>query len=176
MFILFIYIYFISSLNCFLSRKEEKIIISLISDPENIYNTFMVINSIINQNVKKDLYNIIVILSFYEYSSMEDLPLDVHAYRKSGNIKFIFTKNKISDLSRTLITMRYFKNNPIILINNKCLLPDGWLEMLINDHLKYPNDAIAASIEFFYSKDGEIKEFKEGFNGEKYGIFKSLFL
>ena len=174
MFILFIYIYFISSLNCFLSRKEEKIIISLISDPENIYNTFMVINSIINQNVKKDLYNIIVILSFYEYSSMEDLPLDVHAYRKSGNIKFIFTKNKISDLSRTLITMRYFKNNPIILINNKCLLPDGWLEMLINDHLKYPNDAIAASIEFFYSKDGEIKEFKEGFNGEKYGIFNHI--
>ena len=46
--------------------------------------------------------------------------------------------------------------------------------MFINDHRKYPNDAIVASIQYFFGKDGEIKEFSEGFKVEKYGTFNHV--
>ena len=46
--------------------------------------------------------------------------------------------------------------------------------MLIKDHIKYPNDAIAASIQYFFGKNYEIKEFNEGFHGEKFGIFNHV--
>ena len=46
--------------------------------------------------------------------------------------------------------------------------------MFINDHKKYPNDAIVASIQYFFGKDGEIKEFSDGFKGEKFGLFNHV--
>ena len=46
--------------------------------------------------------------------------------------------------------------------------------MFINDHIKYPNDAIAASIQYFFGKNYEIKEFNEGFKGEKFGKFNHI--
>lgn len=70
--------------------------------------------------------------------------------------------------------MNEYKNNSILIINDKCLLPNGWLEMFINDHYKYPNDAIIASIQYYLGKEGEIKEFTEGFKGEKFGTFNHV--
>ena len=49
-----------------------------------------------------------------------------------------------------------------------------WLEMFITDHIKYPNDAIAASIQYFFNRNFEIKEFKDGFRGEKFGTFNHV--
>ena len=170
----YIYIYFIIISNCFIISKSEKFIISLTTNHENIYNTFLIINSINSQNVNKDSYDILVIFSSYDYANIEELPIYFLNLKELGNINFIFVKQRISDLTRTLITMKRYKNNPLILINNKCLLPNGWLEMLINDHFKYPNDAIASNIEFYFGKDGEIKEFSEGFIGEKFGKFNHI--
>ena len=70
--------------------------------------------------------------------------------------------------------MKKYENNAILVINNKCILPNGWLEMFINDHKKYPNDAIIASIQYYFNKKGEIKEFLEGYKGEKFGIFNHV--
>ena len=46
--------------------------------------------------------------------------------------------------------------------------------MFIEDHKKYPDDALVASIQFFFGKNGEIKEFSEGFKGEKFGTFNHV--
>ena len=44
----------------------------------------------------------------------------------------------------------------------------------MNDHKKYPNDAISASVQYFFGRNLEIKEFLEGFKGEKFGIFNQV--
>jgi len=173
-FCLFFYICLLSILNYIFIKKEGKIIISLTSDYENINKTQIIINSIFQQRVNKDLFEIILILPFTEFSRIEELSKDIIILQKQKKIKIIFVKKRITYLGRTLITMKKFKNNPIIIVNNNCQLPDGWLEMFIKDHSKYPNDAIAANIQYFFCKNGQIKEFSEGFRGEKFGIFNHV--
>ena len=120
------------------------------------------------------MIEIVLIISTIEYSNINEFPSEIQILQRKNLINIIFVNEIITYKIRTLITMNRYKNHAIIIINNECLLPDGWLKMFINDHLKYPNDAIAASIEFFFGKNGEIKEFSEGFKGEKYGTFNHV--
>ena len=120
------------------------------------------------------MIEIILLLSSNEYSNINELPSEIQLLEKHNRIKLIFVNESLTYQSRTLITMKSYKNNAIIIINNECKLPDGWLEMFINDHLKYPNDAIAASIQYFFGKNGKIKELSEGFKGKKYGTFNHV--
>ena len=172
--ILFIYIIYINIIKCFLNNKKHKIIISLTIHYTNIKNTKKIINSIIEQDVNKDLFEILVILSLKEFSNRNELPKEIQNLENSKNINFLFIKEKLTNKIRTLITMKKYKNNPIIIVNDKCILPEGWLKMFMNDHNKYPNDAIAASIQYFFGKGNEIIEFSEGFKGEKFGTFNHV--
>ena len=174
MFYLFLYIFIINFLVFLSIQKHNKIIISLTSDHENIQNTLVIINSILEQNVDRDLFKIILILSLNEYSNIKHLPKEIQLLENNNILSIMFVNEKVTNLRRTLITMKKFKHNPIIIINNKCLLPDGWLEMFINDHIKYPNDAIAATIQYYFGKNGTIFELSEGFKGEKFGTFNHV--
>ena len=71
----------------------------------------------------------------------------------------LFIKEDINNQSKLLIAMKEYKNNPILIINNNCLLPNGWLDMFIEDHKKYPDDALVASIQFFLEKMEKLKNF-----------------
>ena len=46
--------------------------------------------------------------------------------------------------------------------------------MFINDHLKYPNDIIAASIQYYFGKNLTINEINEGYKGESFGKFNHI--
>ena len=161
-------------MNCISIKKDEKIIISLTSDPDNINKTKIIINSINEQKINKDLFVIVLILSINEFPNVGQLPIEIQILEKQKRITIFFYKERMTYLRRTLITMKRFKNNAILIINNNCLLPEGWLKMFINDHLKYPNDAIASSIQYFFGKNGEITELSEGFKGEKFGTFNHV--
>ena len=160
-------------INCFINQND-KIIISLSSTPKNIQNSMQIINSITAQNVDKDLYEIILIISSHDYKDIIELPSEIQSLEKSQTIKIISIKEELTNLSKLTTAFKEYENNPILIINNNCILPPGWLDMFINDHRKYPNDAIVASIQYFFGKDGEIKEFSDGFNGEKFGIFNQV--
>ena len=170
----FIYLIFIKSILCFSSINEEKIIISLTSNRQNIKYTNIIINSIIENNVINDLYEILLILSYTEYETISLLPKEIQLLEKLKKIKILFVKGKLTNQRRILITMKQYRNNPLLIINNFCKLPFGWLDMFIKDHNKYPNDAIAASIQYFFGKNSEIKELNEGFKGKKFGTFNHV--
>ena len=155
-------------------NKNDKIIISLTGVHENIQNIKKIINSITSQNVSKEFYEILLILSINEYKNIKELPGEIILLTKMKRIKILFVYGKMTYQRRTLITMKKYKNNPILIINNKCLLPNGWLKMFLNDHFKYPNDAIAASIQYYFGKACKITEFTEGFKGEKFGTFNHV--
>ena len=69
-------------INCFINQND-KIIISLSSIPENIQNSIKVINSITTQNVNKDLYEIILIISTHDYKDIIELPSEIQSLAKS---------------------------------------------------------------------------------------------
>lgn len=168
-------IYFsIIDINCFSLNNFEKIIISLTSNHENIYKTEKVINSIIEQNIDQKLYEILLILSKKDYQNIIQLPKTIQYLEQTQKIRILIVNEYLTEQKRTLITMKNYANNPILIINNLFKLPNGWLEMFIKDHIKYPNDAIVASLQYFFDKNFEISEFKEGFNGNKFGFFNHV--
>ena len=89
-------------------------------------------------------------------------------------IKIIYIKNEINLQSRLTIAMDEYPKNPILIINSNTIFPEGWLEMLINDHKNHPNDIISCSIQYYFGKDLTIKEFSEGYKGKYFGIYNHI--
>ena len=135
-YVIFLLIFFcIINAKCFQYKNFDKIIISLTSNHENIYYTEKVINSIIEQSIDQNLYEILLILSYNEYDNVFQLPETIQFLEKSNKIRLLFVKEYISKLKRTLITMKLYANNPILIVNNLVTFPDGWLGMFIEDHI-----------------------------------------
>jgi len=135
-YVIFLLIFFcIINTKCFQYKNFDKIIISLTSNHENIYYTEKVINSIIEQSIDQNLYEILLILSYNEYDNVFQLPETIQFLEKSNKIRLLFVKEYISKLKRTLITMKLYANNPILIVNNLVTFPDGWLGMFIEDHI-----------------------------------------
>ena len=171
---MYLFLYIILLIKCNTYNNENKIIISLSSNGKEIQNTNKIINSILEQNIDNDLYEILLILSLKDFKNIQELQNNIQSLESMKKIKIIFIKEDINNQSKLLIAMKEYKNNPILIINNKCLLPNGWLEMFIEDHIKYPNDALVANIQYIFGKNGEIKELTEGFKGEKFGTFNHV--
>ena len=93
---------------------------------------------------------------------------------KSNELRIILIEDNINSQTKLIIAMKEYQNNPILLINDNIIYPDGWLEMFINDHNKYPNDTISASIQYFFGHNLTINEFPEGYKGQKFGIFNHV--
>ena len=172
-FIILIFI-LIKSILSLSNTNNEKIIISLTSDHKNLKYTIIIIKSILESNIEEYFYEIVLFLSDIEYEKISLLPKEIQLLLHENKIKIIFIKEILTNQRRILITMEKFKNNPILIINNLCKIPEGWLEMFIKDHIKYPNDAIVASIQYYFGKNYEIREFNEGFKGKNFGVFNHV--
>jgi len=170
----YIFVFFLKINICLNNKDGEQIIISLTSDIKNIKNTNVIINSIFNQYKNYYSYKILLLLPFNEFGNNFEFKTGILKSDNLKKINILLCNETLTYQKRTIITMKKFKNNPILIVNNLCKLPDGWLDMFIKDHIKYPNDAIAASIQYFFGKNGEIKEFNDGFHGEKFGIFNHI--
>ena len=153
---------------------NNQIIISLASDHKSLKNIEKVIYSILNQNVDYSYYKIVLFLSKNEFDEKNQIPNFLKILEKSNYIRLIIIDYILNYQNILVYTIKNYPNNPILLIGNNIIFPYGWLDMFMNDHKKYPNDAISASIQYFFGKNLEIKEFIEGFKGEKFGIFNQV--
>ena len=153
---------------------RDKLIVSLTSNKHNLIFAEKVINSILFQSVDKSLYNILLILSKFDFSNNETIPNSLQALSDSKKIEILVIDQILNNQSKLLIAIKKYPNNPILIINDNFIYPDGWLEMFINDHKKYPEDAISASVQFFFGKDLKIKGFKEGYIDKNFGVFNYI--
>ena len=153
---------------------NDTVIISLITNSKNINNAENVIDSILKQNVDNLFYKIILILSKYDFKNKNILPNKLLSLERKSNLRIILIDNIINSQTRLIIAIKEYPNNPILIINDNIRFPCGWLEMFINDHQKYPNDAISASIQYFFGKNLTITTFSEGYKSEKLGIFNHV--
>ena len=152
----------------------NKLIISLSSNKKNINILYKVINSILDQNISHTLYQIVLILSEKEIKGIFELPKELVILSYMNKIKIIFIKNKLNLQTRLLIPLKEYPLSPILIIGCNILFPEGWLEMFINDHKKYPNDILSSSIQYYFGKNTTIREFSEGYKGKYYGTFNHI--
>ena len=165
---------FILYLSFFYIVNNEKLIISIASKYENLHQTKMVIDSILNQNCLHSSYKIILILSKKEIKFLNNLPKSIFLLKKYNKIRLILIDSDINLQTRLIIAIKEYPKNPILIINDDTIFPEGWLEMFINDHKKYPNDVISGSIQYFIGKNLSIKKFSEGYKGRNFGIFNHI--
>ena len=171
-FILHSFIYISSSE--FIDNTNEKLIISMASKFTNLYNTKIIIESILNQNCQHSFYKIILILSKKEIKDLNALPQSILLLQKLKKIRLILIDTEINLQTRLIIGIKEYPKNPILIINDNAIFPEGWLEMFINDHKKYPNDIISGSIQYFIGQNLTIKTFSEGYKGRNFGIFNHI--
>lgn len=156
----------------FSNCKNFQLIISFVLNNQSIESIKLSINSILNQDVDQSLYKIILIathenrkyyLSNELISFLDEKRIPLNIFSKRYNFQNILIK-----------IFEQWPNKPILIINGNIIFPEGWLEMFIRDHEKYPNDIIAGSIQYFLGENLEIKNFSEGYKGKYYGNFNHI--
>ena len=155
-------------------KKSKKLIISLTTNEENIKSLHKVIYSILEQNNCQDLYKILLILSKKEINSKLKIFRKLIFLFNIHKIRIVILKNEINLQTRLIFAMREYPKNSILIISSNILFPDGWLEMLMKDNKKYPNDIITCSIQYYFGKNLNIKELDEGFKGKYFGKFNHI--
>ena len=172
------YLLYITSL--FLIFKYSKnlneiLIISLSCNSNELINIDLTINSILNQNVDQNMYKIFLIISINAFQKNNIiLPKSIQTLLKLNQIKIKIINTNLNLQKKLIISIKEYPCSPILIINNQLILPEGYLEMIINDHKKYPNDIISASIQYFFGKDLLIKQISEGYKGENFGVFNHI--
>ena len=154
--------------------NENKLIISLSTNITNINLVHKVIYSILEQNVDHSLYRILLILSKKDFINKKILPINLLFLINTKKIRIILIQKELNLLTKLLLALKEYPNNPILLINDNIIFPEGWLEMFINDHKRYPKDIISASIQYYFGNNLEIREFSEGYNGKNFGTFNHI--
>ena len=86
---------YISSLE-FLNSINQKLIISIASKFENLHNTNMVIESILNQNCHHSNYEIILIISKKEIKDINLIPKSILLLKKYNKIRLILINTDIN--------------------------------------------------------------------------------
>lgn len=128
--------------------NSKTIIISMTSYPARIMYVGKVWFSIFRQ-MKKD-YNChcVLVLSETEFPNKElDLPKDLDIIIKSGLVELVWTKTNTRSHKKLMPVLELYPDNPILIIDDDQLRPEGWLSTFINDHKKWPKDILAGRIE-----------------------------
>ena len=173
-FIIYSFLFAYTSSFDFIDKKNEKLIISISSSFDNLHNTNLVIESILSQNCDRSSYKIILILSKKEIKDINILPESILLLKKYNKIRLIMIDSNINLQTKLIVAIKEYPKNPILIISNDATFPEGWLEMFINDHKKFPNDIISGSIQYFIGKNITIKGFSEGYKGKKFGTFNHV--
>ena len=121
-------------------KKQPRLIISLTSFPERIYDVHYCIFSLMNQKLKAD--KIVLWLAEEEFPNKErDLTVELLALKNNG-LEIMWCEN-IYSYKKLIPSLREFPNDIIITADDDLYYPENWLELLYEGHLQYPNCIIS---------------------------------
>ncbi|ADK32310.1 SPASM domain-containing protein [Brachyspira pilosicoli] len=117
-------------------KRKERLIVSLTSFPQRIYDIDVVLFSLLNQTIKPD--KIILWLSIEEFPNLEkDVPLHILNMRKFG-IEIEFCNNLYS-YNKLIHSLKKYPNDIIVTADDDIYYEYNWLEKLYNAYLENPN-------------------------------------
>lgn len=128
---------------------KNKIIISMTSWPKRIHNVAKAIYSLLQQNVDKTLYHIVLVLCDKEFPNKEkNLPADLLLMYKSKCFEIIWTPTNTFSHKKLMPTLAKYPNNPILVCDEDIIRPKDWVSYFIKDHKQYPNDILVGGCVF----------------------------
>jgi len=128
--------------------NNNTIIISMTSYPARIKYVSKVWFSILKQKIDKNLYHCILVLSKPEFPNREkDLPSELLMLIENNLIELLWCEHNTRSHKKLMPTLEKYPDNPILIIDDDQLRPEGWLKIFIDDHNKWPNDILAGRIQ-----------------------------
>ena len=126
----------------------DRIIISMTSYPARIKYVGLVWFSIIKQ-IKPE-YNIrcVLVLSEEEFpQKFNALPADIRQLALNGFIEILWTPRNTRSHKKLMPVLEKYPDDSILIIDDDQIRPDGWLDIFVKDHARWPHDVLAGRIE-----------------------------
>lgn len=156
--------------------KQEEVIVSMTSYPARIWECWQVWRSVINQ--KTDFpFKCVMVLSEEEFSN-HVLPFSLQRLIQSGKLEILWHKRNIRSHKKLAPVIKKYPDATIVTIDDDLIKPNGWLQGLMNDHRKYPDEIISGY--FCYYLDSNFKwqrmlDFKQRHAAGKNGVPEIVF-
>ncbi len=140
-------------------KRPTKVIVSLTSFPERIYEIHYTLYSLLTQSFKPD--EVVLWLAEEQFPNKEqDLPPAVLNLQKNGlTIKWC---NDLRSYKKLIPALHEFPNDIIVIVDDDIYYPENWLEKLYKQHLKTPNCVIGHRChQITLDKNGYPKPYKQ---------------
>ena len=138
--------------------RNERIIVSLTSFPERMYDLKYCLYSLLNQTLKPD--EIVLWLTNEEFPNKEkDIPKDILKLKSNGlSIKWA---ENMRSYTKLIPSLKEYPNDIIITVDDDIFYNEDLIENLYHDHLNYPNDIICARSRKIEIENGEFADYSK---------------
>ncbi len=122
--------------------------------PKRINNVAFAMYSIYRQAKGKNV-KLVLVLARPEFPNGEsDLPHELQLMIRRNVFSVIWCDRNLFSHKKLMPTLAQFPSNPILVCDEDIVRPDGWVDMFISDHAKYPNDVLVGGCVFDIGFDG----------------------
>lgn len=143
-------------------KRSPRIIITLTSFPERLYNLHFTLYSLLRQNFKPD--EVILWLSNEEFpNNEEDIPDEILNLKDNGlSIKWC---DDIKSYKKLIPALIEYPNDILVTADDDIFYPENWLKNLYEEYLKYPDNIICCRCHrAILNSDYSFAPFKEWIN------------
>lgn len=141
------------------NKRDIKLIVSLTSFPERLYDIHFCIYSILNQTLKPD--EIILWLATNQFPNGEqDIPQNVLTLKKFGlQIKWC---DDIKAYKKLIPALKEYPDDLIVTADDDLFYPEDWLESLYEEHKQNPSNIICQrSRRISFNNNDSLKSYDE---------------
>ena len=141
------------------NKRDVKLIVSLTSFPERLYDIHFCIYSILNQTIKPD--EIVLWLANEQFPNGEkDIPHEVLNLKKFG-LKIKWCED-IKAYKKLIPALKEYPNDLIVTADDDLFYPENWLELLYEEHKQNPDYIICQrSRKISFNNGGSLKSYDE---------------
>lgn len=139
--------------------RNPKLIVSLTSFPQRMYDVHYCLYSLLTQQLKPD--KLILWLAESQFPNKEkDIPQKVLSLKENGlEIRWC---EDMGAYKKLLPSLKEYPDDIIVTADDDLYYPEDWLKKLYEDHLKYPETIISQRArEILFNEDGSIKGYNE---------------
>ncbi|MBF4468083.1 MAG: glycosyltransferase [Methanobrevibacter arboriphilus] len=137
-------------------KRNPKLIVSLTSYPDRIYDIHYCLYSLLNQSLKPD--EVILWLSREEFKNLEeDIPKKTLQLRKNG-LKIKWCDN-LKSYKKLIFALKEYPNDIIVTADDDVYYPKNWLEKIYNEYDE--KTIVCHRAHFVNFDDSKFKKYKD---------------
>lgn len=127
--------------------SQAKVIVCMTSYPARIKFVAGVWRSVFMQMADEPV-KCVLVLTREEFQGVE-LPASIREMADRGQIEILWSDYNIRSHSKVMPVVEKYPNATLLAIDDDMTKPQGWLQNLLDDHRRWPEDIISCSYTFF---------------------------